>query len=261
MNLKISIALLLAVLLAATSGHPGIESRIINSGQVRFSPYYARLIAYNADYTIFSRGSGTFISLKHILTSASFAQGKSQIVVQYGATDLASTEEWIVYPTILLHPDFNAETFENDIAIITLPREVESNSIVPVAIMVDPTQPDNRLGDVFGFGWALDDTGVWRENQILYTFQTSWISDTQCRELLGSRAGLVSATHFCAEDYFETASVCHGDNGTGFVMFIDGVYYVTGVLSVYTNMCNPTYPAMYTRVAFFAQWISSVILN
>lgn len=259
MALKSLIYLLLATS-AVLIGGTSIESRIINSNQSRFSPYYARLIAYNADYSIFSRGSGTFISLKHILTSASFVQGKSQIVIQYGATDLADIEEWIVYPTMTPHPNFDATTFENDIAIITLPREVENLSIIPVAIMIDPTQPDHRLGDVFGFGWALD-SGVWRENQNLYTFQTSWIADDECRELLGDRAELLASTHFCAEDFFETASVCHGDIGTGFVMFIDGVYYVTGVLSVFTNMCHPSFPALYTRVADFAQWISAVILN
>lgn len=100
--------------------------RVIGGESGIHGPHYARLIGYNRDYTTFNLGSGTFISLKHILTSASFvAPDINRVTVQYGATDLESLEEKTYYPTIISHPMYNAQTFESDLAIIVLPVEIE----------------------------------------------------------------------------------------------------------------------------------------
>lgn len=124
--------------------------------------------------------------------------------------------------------------------------------------MRDIANPNDRLGDVVGFGWTPEGLG-WREQERKYTFQSSWISEEQCVEELGARAEVLSRFHFCAKDFFGVASVCHGDHGAGFVMYIDSLYYLTGVLSVFTNMCQPNYPAMYTRVALYSAWIDAVV--
>lgn len=130
-------------------------------------------------------------------------------------------------------------------------------TVNPINIMRDILQPENRLGDIVSFGWTPYGSN-WVQNDRKLSFQSSWVDDRTCAALLGDRAEVLADTHFCAKDYFESTSVCHGDLGAGFVMYIDSVHYLTGVLSVVTNMCNPAVPAMYTRVAPYANWIDSI---
>ena len=107
-------------------------------------------------------------------------------------------------------------------------------------------------------GWAPQDDH-WVQNQQKLSFLSQWISEDLCREELGPRAELLASSHFCAQDFYETSSVCHGDEGAGFVQIVDTVHYLTGVLSVFTNMCHPRFPGMFTRVAQYAEWIEEVV--
>lgn len=108
------------------SALPDIQShRIIGAETSVYGPHYVRIIGYNRDYTRFNQGSGTFISLKHILTSASFMEDVNRVTIQYGSTDLDSLEERSYYATIISHPLYDAQTFEADLAVIVLPVPVE----------------------------------------------------------------------------------------------------------------------------------------
>lgn len=76
---------------------------------------------------------------------------------------------------------------------------------------------------------------------------------------LGSRAHLVTRSHYCAIDDENFSSLCVGDLGSGFVLSIDGKYSIVGVASVITNMCNNKFPAIYTYVAPYIDWINGII--
>lgn len=257
------------------------QCRIINAGSSVFAPYYAKLTGYSADFSRFSRGSGTFITRRHIVTSATFVVNVSQVVVQYGSSELSEMVEKRFYPDIRTYPNYNPETFANDLAIIILPTEIDhggtggeskfykflkfppcclSVSVTPIALMRDLLQPRDRVGDVVGFGWRPEGS-QWLQNDRMVSFQSSWMSVDECSGLLGERVEVQPFGKFCAGDIFEVSSVCHGDLGAGFVMYMNAVHYLTGVLSVFTHMCNPKYPAVYTKIAQYTDWIDSVVDN
>lgn len=121
-------------LLVCICGISSAQSRVINAGNAVLSPYYAKLTVYTPDYSMFSRGSGTFISRKHILTSATLVGNANQVLVQFGATGFEEMIEIRVYPEIVLAPDYDPETFINDLAVIILPNEVESGERVLVML-------------------------------------------------------------------------------------------------------------------------------
>lgn len=119
------------------------------------------------------------------------------------------------------------------------------------------SQVENRVGDVVSFGWTPEGSR-WVQNTEKYSFQSSWVNNTLCLILLGDRSELLAENHFCAREHFERASVCHGDLGAGFVLNLDSHLFLTGVLSVVTNMCNPSIPALYTILEPYWDWIYSI---
>lgn len=79
------------------------------------------------------------------------------------------------------------------------------------------------------------------------------IDNTECRSLLeGARSTLLMDSHFCAID---AASACMFDSGYGFIVNQEGVNYLVGVLSLFTNMCRPQFPTMYTRVSDYTEFL------
>lgn len=122
--MRISIAVLVAVCILICCQCDSANSRIINGSDAVFSPHYVKLTVYPEDYSKFSRGSGTLITRRFVLTSATFMINAYLVEMQYGSTRLADMIQVGFYPDVYLHPQFNADTFENDIAIIELPAEI-----------------------------------------------------------------------------------------------------------------------------------------
>lgn len=113
-------------------------------------------------------------------------------------------------------------------------------------------------GLIVGFG--MESTAPWRIPLIQNYMHQTEVSDSECRNLLGSRRGLLMSSHFCAMDRRTNASsACIYDNGAGFIVNEDGVNYVVGVLSLVTNMCRPQFPNMYTRVSDYTEWIEQYL--
>lgn len=125
--------------------------------------------------------------------------------------------------------------------------------------MEENTPLVDAVGTVSGFGLIEDETRGWTLNFVKQTGQFRVIDEESCRNDLGDRQELISSTHFCTDN---EARLCFGDIGGGLTLNIDGKETLVGVVSVITNMCHHTYPAMYTRVARYTEWIQeNVILD
>lgn len=120
----VTIAVLVAVCFSISCLADRASSRIINGSEAVFSPHFVKLTVYPQDYSMFSRGSGTLITRRYVLTSATFVISAHLVEMQYGSTRLGEMIQVGFYPDVYSHPQFNADTFSNDIAIIELPAEI-----------------------------------------------------------------------------------------------------------------------------------------
>lgn len=75
---------------------------------------------------------------------------------------------------------------------------------------------------------------------------------------------MISKVNLYSKYFFsESTAVCNGDSGGALVVERKGVYFVRGIISVSvsnpndTTLCNLEYPALFTDVAKYRQWIST----
>lgn len=112
----------------------------------------------------------------------------------------------------------------------------------------------NEQGKVSGFGNYHDGTN-WVMNQRKQTGYFRRVQDQLCDEYLAANHVQLTGRNFCAMDLDREASICHGDIGSGMTVYIDEVNCLVGVVSVFTNMCHSDYPAVFTKVEPYLQWI------
>lgn len=123
----------------------------------------------------------------------------------------------------------------------------------PVQLYRENIAQQRMEGLIQGFG--ITDTQEMEMALILKNMIQTVIPDVECRDILRSRSGIWTETHFCAIDRVGNASACIFDEGNGFIVNREGVNYVVGVLSLITNMCRPEFPALFTRVSDYLGWI------
>lgn len=117
----------------------------------------------------------------------------------------------------------------------------------------------NEQGIVSGFGMKQQGDS-WVMNHRKQTGYFRRIDDDLCAAQL-ARNGVTVTPHwnFCAKGVEHVASICYGDSGSGMTVYIDEVNTIVGVVSVFTNMCHPDYPALFTKVAPYYDWIKEII--
>lgn len=116
----------------------------------------------------------------------------------------------------------------------------------------------NEQGRVAGFGMYQSGTD-WLMNQQKQVGYFRRVLDTECEQLLAQNEMALTENSFCAMDLDYGASVCYGDMGSGMSIYIDEVNTLVGVVSVFTNMCHRDYPAVFTKVAPYVDWINENI--
>ena len=134
--MKVAVLLLVSSFCGLIEGAP--SARVINSATSVFAPYYAKLTIYSADYQTFARGSGTFITRQHIVSSASFLGEADNVVVQFGSSELLELVEKSFYPDIVKHPGFQVGSYENDIAIVVLPTPITHGERIKLKFIFSP---------------------------------------------------------------------------------------------------------------------------
>ncbi|XP_053683488.1 collagenase-like [Sabethes cyaneus] len=228
---------------------------IINGHPAPHQPYNAYvqyLNAQNAGYF----GGGSIISDRHILTAAHIINGFVRWDIGLGSN--AFTQLSILTTNMAAaHPDFNVNTLDNDIGILTLAHPlIFSSAIAPITLPALQGQLqlplENEEGAIHGFGFTTAASPI-RSDFLMRSFQRVTSSNV-CQQYYQ----VIIPNHFCAEDTVEQSNLCFGDLGAGFVTYVRGSPTLTGVASMIANDCASGTPTGYTRVGTYRQWIQQV---
>ncbi|CAJ1048310.1 complement factor I [Xyrichtys novacula] len=166
-----------------------------------------------------------------------------------GTTDIVPVQD------IYIHPRYNANTYENDIALVQLkklPFEekcfVDNPAISAVCVpWTEHLFQPNHVCSISGWGR----TAEGRAAKVLLWANVSLIG--QCERFYGDRfrPGMM-----CAGDLEGDVDSCQGDSGGPLVCQDElGVSYLWGIVSWGERCGQPGFPGVYTQVAHYFDWI------
>ncbi|CAK6979956.1 mannan-binding lectin serine protease 1 isoform X2 [Scomber scombrus] len=189
---------------------------------------------------------------------------------------------------IVLHPDFQPDNYNNDIALVKLREKVELNEIIrPVCLPTPHRQDDtpmplpNSLGVVAGWGISnpntssspgdpstlssdpAADTDLGMTSDLLQYVKLPVVSQDECQASYTSRSVSYNITDnmFCAGFYEGGRDTCLGDSGGAFVMEDEGNrrWVVFGLVSWGgPEECgSQRVYGVYTRVVKYVEWIQN----
>lgn len=235
-------------------------------------PWQVALILAGGDLFLHQYCGGSLIDEEWVLTAAHCTADfiPSQIEIAVGVHNLTLPEPGYqrrAVSQIINHPNYNASTFDSDIALLKLATPIVLGQpagglpvqlVAPVGassgslagVLATTTGWGNRAGQPFPGGSDFPAT--------LHQVDVPIMSDSDCQFAYGSS---VTANMLCAGYLAGGKDSCQGDSGGPLVFFDPSSqqWRQAGVVSWGIGCAAPNQPGVYTRLSLFSNWISSVI--
>jgi secreted trypsin-like serine protease len=197
---------------------------------------------------------GTLIRPNVVVTAAHCSDfvGRNDVQVLTGTHSLDGTGVRRNVSRIVIHPDWDPETFDSDLAIWLLSSSARG---VPVARLIHPDDEPATGTSTLVTGWGDVVEGGFYYQMELRHVEVSVLSRRNCNDA-NSYDGDITATMFCAGTFAGGKDSCQGDSGGPLTIKRDGKYTVlAGVTSWGTGCARPDLPGVYTRLTKFRGWI------
>ncbi|NXX95306.1 TMPSC protease, partial [Centropus bengalensis] len=159
--------------------------------------------------------------------------------------------------SITVHPRFNRETFENDLALFELSSAVRySDYIQPICLLPTDLAPaiDNQT-ECYIIGWGRTaEKGTM--SPVLKEARVEIIPSSVCNSS-AAYGGLIDNNMICAGSPFGGTDTCQGDSGGPLACHqpCTNRYYLIGIASFGIGCGRPKFPGIYVRISQYRQWI------
>ncbi|XP_071959226.1 uncharacterized protein [Antedon mediterranea] len=188
---------------------------------------------------------------------------KLNVKVRLGEWDADTEEDFESHfevNEIVIHPDYNIETFDSDIALIRLKQPIRyTDYILPVCLPSQQRAEKLIKAGQKGFvsGW-----GATKENGDYVRYLRRVRLQVRDQHLCGTQhSDLITNNMFCAAPMpgKQSRDACQGDSGGPFVVRDSNHWYLIGLVSWGIGCGRPVHPGVYTRVTRFKSWIDDII--
>jgi len=200
---------------------------------------------------------GSLIGSHYILTAATCLLNAQSIMTDLGSIYFSTPLNRQTTNIFVIHPQFNSNYNENNIALIRLHDEIWYTNEKRAILLAGQSKLNdtfvNTSGYISGFGVYQNEDNHMSEN--LRFAYLNVISNDQCR--LNFVPSYIRNETMCTMGYNNTYQTgCYGDTGGPLVTLIGGIWYQIGVIStIHGSGCSGVYPNLHTRVAPYVQWI------
>ncbi|XP_035692468.1 uncharacterized protein LOC118426943 [Branchiostoma floridae] len=211
--------------------------------------------------------SGSLLTGRWVITAAHCIREpgvrKDDFIVRLGrhTTERGAfeqTERSYMVEEIIVHPDFNGNTYESDIALLKLsgPEVTFTEYILPICLpeVLDARRlvRSGQVGTVTGWG-AVQEGGPY--STTLMKVSLPLVSLGRCRRAHPQYAGDISKNMFCAGRTSGGRDACEGDSGGPFAAYDNGRWMLLGIVSWGDGCALQGKYGVYTRVHRFREWI------
>ncbi|KAL5292898.1 CLIPC6.2 family protein [Megaselia abdita] len=210
---------------------------------------------------------GSLISDQYVLTAAHCASGSNiPDLIRLGKTSLSDDEDGVnsvdvSIEKITLHPLYRGHQKSFDIALIKLAKTVEITNFVRPACL-HTSNNITRNDKLIATGWGATNVSTRSKSDVLLKVNLTLADIDSCNrtyiEYNDRHLRALNDGHICTSP--GKSDTCEGDSGGPLQMLNDiGVSTIVGVTSTGVSCGTQIYPGLYSRVAFFIDWIDSVV--
>uniref|UniRef100_A0A3B3TGK2 Si:dkey-32n7.7 n=1 Tax=Paramormyrops kingsleyae TaxID=1676925 RepID=A0A3B3TGK2_9TELE len=162
-----------------------------------------------------------------------------------------------VVSRVIVHPLYDSQTHDNDIALMQLSATVTFTDYVqPVCLAASNSTIYNGT-EIWVTGWgdiiSLPSPGILQEVQIPI------VGNRICSCLYGTANINITNNMLCAGLLQGGKDSCQGDSGGPLVTQLGSAWVLAGVVSFGIGCAEPDFPGVYTRVSNYQNWIISTI--
>ena len=216
----------------------------------------------------------SFLGDKWVLTAAHCVDSAnaSLFKMNVGEYDLSDgAEKAIDIANIYIHPLYDDEGLDNDIAIIELvsaPLNAPAAVQIASATLTEQYAIENSLATVAGWGgrqgYTPGEGPTSNFPDILHKVDLQLSSNAQCRDVFAETFGVlaentgVTDAMICASVTEGGKGSCQGDSGGPLVINTSSGVQQVGIVSWGFGCAEAGYPGVYTRVSEFKDWISAL---
>ncbi|XP_019963786.2 suppressor of tumorigenicity 14 protein homolog [Paralichthys olivaceus] len=167
----------------------------------------------------------------------------------------SQTNEWTVrrnIKQIIAHQDYNSMTYNNDIALMELDKNVTLNQNIWPICLPSPTYdfPEGQVAWITGWGATREGGSV---AMILQKAEVRIVNATVCKNLMNDE---VTDMMLCAGVLKGGVDACQGDSGGPLsVTGPSGRVLLAGLVSWGDGCARRNRPGIYTRVTKYRSWI------
>lgn len=214
----------------------------------------------------------SFLGDKWVLTAAHCVDSPnaSLFKMNVGEYDLSDgAENAVDIANIFIHPLYDDEAFNNDIAIVELVSSVSATAVqIAAAEVTDQYATENSTATVAGWGgrlgYAPGEGPTADFSDILHQVDLQLMTNQQCIDRLNDSSSsffddtFVTSNMICADVPEGGKGSCQGDSGGPLVINTGSGVQQVGIVSFGIGCAAAGYPGVYTRVSEYKNWISAI---